>query len=237
MGLSNKLKNLLSLSAASVAFFQGAVSAPANIPPAVVDRKEVIKEYPTLTTDKLVLTPATASTVQYAGHRSHSSHRSHASHRSHYSGSTGGGYVAQAPSSPPPTYYYSTPPAPRVAAPAARPVAVVPQKPQVSTFGLPSGTANTNLGGVEQVIPVSAVNTNTNQVTVVDDSLTTKIIEFQKKRAAEGSPSAQFSLGVRYLNGDGVERNLEKGKVLLEMSAEQGNQQAKEKLKEVGQTK
>ena len=32
-----------------------------------------------------------------------------------------------------------------------------------------------------------------------------KTVEFQKKRAEEGSESAQYELGVRYLKGDGVE--------------------------------
>ena len=57
-----------------------------------------------------------------------------------------------------------------------------------------------------------------------------KTIEFQKARAAEGSSSAQYDLGMRYLNGDGLEKNLELAKKWLQRAADQDNTQAKQQL-------
>jgi TPR repeat protein len=59
-----------------------------------------------------------------------------------------------------------------------------------------------------------------------------KTVEFQKKRAAEGSPTAQYDLGLRYLTGDGVEQNKELARQWLEASAAQGHAPAKRKLEE-----
>ena len=64
-----------------------------------------------------------------------------------------------------------------------------------------------------------------------------KTIEFQKKRAAEGSPSAQYELGLRYLNGDGVEKDEAGGMKLLEESAKQDYTLAKRKLDELKEKK
>lgn len=64
-----------------------------------------------------------------------------------------------------------------------------------------------------------------------------KTIEFQKKRAAEGSPSAQYELGLRYLNGDGVEKDEAAGMKLLEESARQDYTLAKRKLDELKEKK
>ena len=60
-----------------------------------------------------------------------------------------------------------------------------------------------------------------------------KTIEFQKKRAAEGSPSAQYELGLRYLRGDGVDKDETAGMKLLEQSARQDYTLAKKKLEEL----
>jgi len=64
-----------------------------------------------------------------------------------------------------------------------------------------------------------------------------KTIEFQKKRAAEGSPSAQYELGLRYLNGDGVEKDEAVGLKFLENSAKQDYTLAKKKLEELKEKK
>jgi TPR repeat protein len=64
-----------------------------------------------------------------------------------------------------------------------------------------------------------------------------KTIEFQKKRAAEGSPSAQYELGLRYLNGDGLEKDDDAGMKLLEESAKQDYTLAKRKLDELKEKK
>ena len=64
-----------------------------------------------------------------------------------------------------------------------------------------------------------------------------KTIEFQKKRAAEGSPSAQYELGLRYLTGDGVEMDEAAGQKLLEESAKQDYTLAKKKLEQIKENK
>ncbi len=64
-----------------------------------------------------------------------------------------------------------------------------------------------------------------------------KTIEFQKKRAAEGSPSAQYELGLRYLKGDGVDKDEAAGMKLLEESAKQDYKLAKKKIEELKEKK
>jgi TPR repeat protein len=58
-------------------------------------------------------------------------------------------------------------------------------------------------------------------------------VEWQKKRAEHGSPSAQYDLGVRYLTGDGVERNPALARKWLQAAATNGNRQAATKLSEL----
>jgi TPR repeat protein len=58
-------------------------------------------------------------------------------------------------------------------------------------------------------------------------------LEFQQKRAAEGSASAQFDLAMRYLSGDGVEMNEATARSWLRKAAAGGNGQAAKKLKEL----
>jgi TPR repeat protein len=62
-----------------------------------------------------------------------------------------------------------------------------------------------------------------------------KTIEFQKKRAAAGAPTAQYDLGMRYLNGDGLEKNPELAQKWLKAAAANGNSQAAKKLQELKQ--
>ncbi|MEP6663444.1 MAG: hypothetical protein ABJC04_07235 [Verrucomicrobiota bacterium] len=60
-----------------------------------------------------------------------------------------------------------------------------------------------------------------------------KTVEFQKQRANAGAPTAQYDLGMRYLTGDGVEKNLDLAKKWLNASATNGNSQAAKKLDEL----
>ena len=64
-----------------------------------------------------------------------------------------------------------------------------------------------------------------------------KTIEFQKKRAEEGSPSAQYELGMRYLKGDGLDKDVETGRKWIEKSAAQDYSLAKKKLEELNEEK
>lgn len=60
-----------------------------------------------------------------------------------------------------------------------------------------------------------------------------RVLEFQMKRAEVGSPTAQYELGMRYLTGKGVEKNLTEARKWLEAAAKQDNIWAKRKLKEL----
>ena len=56
-------------------------------------------------------------------------------------------------------------------------------------------------------------------------------VNWQIKRASEGYASAQFDLGMRYLEGKGIEQDEERGKRLIKSSADQGYAFAIKKLK------
>jgi TPR repeat protein len=58
-------------------------------------------------------------------------------------------------------------------------------------------------------------------------------VNWLKIRAEEGSTSAQYSLGVRYLTGDGVEKNPQMGRSLLQKAADAGEDRAKRKLEQL----
>jgi TPR repeat protein len=64
-----------------------------------------------------------------------------------------------------------------------------------------------------------------------------KTIEFQKKRAEDGSASAQYELANRYFFGEGVERDAATGRKWLEKSAAQDYAPAKKKLAELDAAK
>ncbi len=56
-------------------------------------------------------------------------------------------------------------------------------------------------------------------------------IAYEKARANEGSSWAQYKLGVRYLNGDGVEKNETTARKWQQVAADNGESQAQNKLK------
>jgi TPR repeat protein len=60
-----------------------------------------------------------------------------------------------------------------------------------------------------------------------------KKLQWQMERAEKGSDPAQYALGMRYLNGDGVEKDLEKAKKWLSEAAKNGNADARKKLPEI----
>lgn len=57
-----------------------------------------------------------------------------------------------------------------------------------------------------------------------------KVIAWQMKQAEAGYPSSQFDLGLRYLTGQGVEKDVNKALSLLRKAALQGHTQAQKKL-------
>lgn len=60
------------------------------------------------------------------------------------------------------------------------------------------------------------------------------LIKFHRQRAQAGSDNAQYELGVRYLAGNGVEKDEKLGRQWLEKSAKAGNPKAVRKLQELG---
>jgi TPR repeat protein len=65
------------------------------------------------------------------------------------------------------------------------------------------------------------------------EEATRRTVEFQKKRASEGSESAQYELGMRYLRGDGVEKDEATGRKWLTQAAENGYGPAAKKLEDL----
>lgn len=63
------------------------------------------------------------------------------------------------------------------------------------------------------------------------------VLESQKQNAAKGMPESQYVLGVRYLNGIGVEKDEAKGRELLQKAADQGHAKSRLKLKEIDKAK
>lgn len=59
------------------------------------------------------------------------------------------------------------------------------------------------------------------------------VLESQKQNAAKGMPESQYVLGMRYLDGIGVEKDEAKGKELLKKAADQGHAKSRLKLKEI----
>jgi len=57
-----------------------------------------------------------------------------------------------------------------------------------------------------------------------------RVVAFLLKRVKDGSASAQYSLGLRHLDGDGVDKNRREGIRLLKASAKQGYARAKKKI-------
>jgi hypothetical protein len=60
-----------------------------------------------------------------------------------------------------------------------------------------------------------------------------RVVAFQQQRAVEGFPSAQYQLGLRLLEGNGVERNVAAGRKWLAAAAEAGHSQARKKIEEL----
>ena len=60
-----------------------------------------------------------------------------------------------------------------------------------------------------------------------------KKLQWVMDRAEKGSDTAQYTLGIRYVGGDGVPKDLEKAKKWLREAAKNGNADAKKKLPEV----
>jgi hypothetical protein len=222
MTSNSKLRGIISVSAASMALLQSVAHVKAESPgpsnPVETEPKRIINAR----TEKLILAPPHQEELlrMYAAHSSHSSHSSHVSgtgHSSHYSATTYS--PPSAPNYPPANYTSgSSPQSPAVAAP-------------------PSTNSSPPRPIAQKTTDFTAETTNSTNVTnvPVDNSTTNTVnIESLTKQAAEGSSYAQCSLGLDYLYGrHGVKQNIDKAKMLFELSAAQGNAFAKERLAEL----
>lgn len=120
--------------------------------------------------------------------------------------------------------YYTRKVAPQPARPTpARPAAPVrPAAPAIAPAYQPAAS------GAAATAPVDPERAKAEK-----DALVKRTVEFQKKRAEAGSETAQYDLGIRYLNGDGVEQDLKLAKKWLKASAEKGHKFAAKKLAEI----
>lgn len=217
MNLFRKVQEILPLSAASLALLQSTFPSRADLsdPATTKDVGSELNGQFTIKTDHLLLAPPHHEELlkMYAGHSSHASHTSHASHYS-----SAGGYSA--PAAPPartpnnpayptyPTYPNSVQPNP-------------PSKPVAPSYTYPVTSATTN--------SVKPTNTTTKPIPTRDAD-----VDFLMKRAAEGQSNAQFSLAIYYLYGThGLPKSAENAKLLLKMSALQGNTIAQARLDEL----
>jgi TPR repeat protein len=60
-----------------------------------------------------------------------------------------------------------------------------------------------------------------------------RVVEFEKEQAEAGSPTYQYALGLRYLTGDGLEKDLPTARSWFEKAAKNGNKDAIKKLEEL----
>ncbi len=106
---------------------------------------------------------------------------------------------------------------------------IVPQQPDQQQPNRPAqpGPAYPAVRAAAPVAPES------DKVRANREEAARKAVEFQKKRAEEGSPQAQYDLGVRYLKGDGVPKNEVLGREWLQKSAKNGSPHAQRKLDEL----
>ena len=80
--------------------------------------------------------------------------------------------------------------------------------------------------------PVAAPRPSAQTTKELPEDVVRRTVEFQKKRAEDGQPSAQYDLGMRYIKGDGIEKDGELGLKWLQTAAKNGSIQATKKLKE-----
>jgi hypothetical protein len=93
-----------------------------------------------------------------------------------------------------------------------------PGQPMAAPLGAPAGGFGPGTAGIPQVRVAQA----SEDPSAVD----ARVLAFHRKRAVEGSAYAQFALGVRYLEGNGVEKDEAQARYWLSQSAQKGFRQA-----------
>jgi len=151
---------------------------------------------------------------------------------------------AAAPVAPAPVAVAAPAPAatPGQPVPAVAPVTVSPQETQRDArFRSAYGSSMPNRAqaapapaaavapGVAPAVPVASAPAPV-QAARVDPDREQRVINFQRQNAISGNPSAQYDLGMRYLKGDGLEKDLEQARHWLSLAAKAGNGRAKKQL-------
>lgn len=104
-----------------------------------------------------------------------------------------------------------------------------PGPPMALVRSNPPPVAASQAANVVRIIPPRVQN----NPSLGKDELDRRVVAFQKQRAQEGSPSAQYELGLRYLKGQGVEKDLPTARKWLTLAADAGNAEAQKKLLEI----
>lgn len=115
---------------------------------------------------------------------------------------------------------------------APRPAPVLPAAPAAAPTSAPPVAVRRALPVAPVVRPVDP-----EKARAARDEAERKAIEFQKKRAEEDYGWAQYALGVRYLEGNGVEKDPVQARKWLEKAAKNGEGQARKKLAELDSLK
>ncbi len=118
---------------------------------------------------------------------------------------------------------------------------VMSPAPGLTTAPTIAGAAMPNANGTVQGQNTVATRPATVPVVVVQlprpsaAETAAKVLAFQQQRALAGSAQAQYDLGVRYLTGDAVEKNLTEARKWLTLAAAQKHAFATKKLVETEQ--
>jgi len=102
-------------------------------------------------------------------------------------------------------------------------------RPQPPSVRAPSSGAAPAVAAAPKAPPTAA---ELEQKQMEQSAEEKKKLQWQMERAEKGSDPAQYTIGMRYLEGKGVEKDLKKARKWLTESAKQGNADAKKTLAE-----
>jgi hypothetical protein len=98
--------------------------------------------------------------------------------------------------------------------------------PYTGKPGTKNPDAETGTPSISPASQTNAVQSAPPKTAAENSAQNQRVIEFQTKQAEAGSPQFQYEVGIRYLKGDGVLQNEERGRNWLLKSAKQGNNAA-----------
>ena len=111
-----------------------------------------------------------------------------------------------------------------------------PSQPPVPP-ATPAPTTNPPAQGPPTAVPGRSRVVEPPRIKIDKEEVLKRTVEFQKKKAEEGSATSQYDLGMRFLKGEGVQKDDEAGLKWLKEAAKNGNNQAIKKLKELDEAK